>query len=493
MSKLIEKMAQNRISRRDFLKGSALATAAVAGLTLVGAQNVKAESAPEEAPAMPDSGEEGAKWISAACWHNCGGRCLNKVLVKDGMILRQKTDDTHPDSWEYPQQRSCVRGRAQQQQCFAADRVKYPMKRKNWHPGGENVNGELRGKDEWERISWEEAFQIVADETLRIRDTYGMEAFVNMAAAASTSKMLEYLGGFSTYFDTDSYGTYTLSSTMAGLSYCDLGETNDRFDLVNADTIVLYSSNPAWSAAALPSYLLTEAKDRGVKFIVVDPLYNSTAQMLDAEWIPVHGGTDMAFMLAVAYEMIRLDQEGEDLIDWDFLHKYTVGFDAESMPAEAKTDENFMGYVLGEYDGIPKTPEWASPLCGVPEEKITEFARTIGKNNKVMLFHNYGFARCYGSEGIPQMFMTMGAMGGHMGKSGHCTGSAYHANAFNAGPALVKAGRSSMPSFDTTVDHTFPGPEFANIACDGAGKPYRFVGNCYGTMVPGEDRIAPEL
>ena len=253
MSKLIEKLAGNRISRRDFLKGSALATAAVAGLSLVGTQNIKAEETKEAETAEMDNMEDGAKWVSAACWHNCGGRCLNKVLVKDGMILRQKTDDTHPDSWEYPQQRSCVRGHAQQQQCFAADRVKYPMKRKNWHPGGVDVNGELRGIDEWERISWEEAFQIVADETLRIKEQYGMEAFINMAAAASTSKMLEYLGGFSTYFDTDSFGTYTLGATMAGLSYCDLGETNDRFDLVNADTIVLYSSNPAWSAAALPS------------------------------------------------------------------------------------------------------------------------------------------------------------------------------------------------------------------------------------------------
>ena len=33
--------------------------------------------------------EEGGKWVSAACWHNCGGRCMNKVMVKDGMVVRQ--------------------------------------------------------------------------------------------------------------------------------------------------------------------------------------------------------------------------------------------------------------------------------------------------------------------------------------------------------------------------------------------------------------------
>ncbi|MCI8515250.1 MAG: molybdopterin-dependent oxidoreductase [Lachnospiraceae bacterium] len=520
MSKWIDQMTNRPISRRAFLRGSALATVAVAGLSLTGCSDnkvnesaagsspaestteaAKTETSAETSEAEVGTGhapaadpEEGGTWISAACWHNCGGRCVNKVLVKDGAVIRQKTDDSHEDSYEYPQQRGCVRGKAQQQQCFGADRLKYPMKRKNWQPGGgENARGDLRGKDEWERISWEEAFKLVAEETLRVRDEYGMEAIINFAAAASTSTMLKYNGGFSRYFDTDSYGTYTLSSPMAGLSYCDLGETNDRFDLVNADTIVLYSSNPAWSAAGLPSFLLTEARDKGVRFIVVDPLYNSTAQMLDAEWIPVHGGTDMAFMLAVAYEMLRLDGEGEELIDWDFLNQYTVGFDAEHMPADAKLAENFKDYVLGAYDDTPKTPEWASPLCGAPAEQITEFARAIGKKNKVMLFHNYGFARCYGAEGIPQMFMTLGAMGGHMGKSGHCCGSAYHANAFNAGPRLVKAGSSEMPSFDNTVEHIFPGPDFARIVIEGAGKPYRFVGNCYGGMFPGEDRIAPDV
>ena len=130
-----------------------MATAAIAGLSLAGCQNVEktpettegtkaseattAEAPIEHAPIVDI--EEGGKWISAACWHNCGGRCMNKVMIKDGMVIRQKTDDTHEDSFDYPQQRGCVRGKAQQQQCFGADRIKYPMKRKNWSP--ENLNG----------------------------------------------------------------------------------------------------------------------------------------------------------------------------------------------------------------------------------------------------------------------------------------------------------------------------------------------------------------
>ena len=131
------------LTRRSFLKWSA----ALGGTAvLAGGLNTGLKAA--EAASQVTSTEE---WISGACWGNCGGRCLNMALVKDGVVVRQKTDDTHPDSPEYPQQRGCIRGRSQRQQVFGADRLNYPMKRKNWAPGG--GKRELRGQDEWVRIS----------------------------------------------------------------------------------------------------------------------------------------------------------------------------------------------------------------------------------------------------------------------------------------------------------------------------------------------------
>lgn len=162
------------MSRRGFVKASAAATAALAagaGLAGCASNNVK-EIDHEPNPRDITSGE----WKSAACWHNCGGKCLNKVLVKDGVVVRQKTDDTHEDTEDFPQQRSCLRGRSQRNHVFAADRLKYPMKRKSWQPGGgENSHGELRGKDEWERIAWEEAMDLIAEETKRIVAEHGNE------------------------------------------------------------------------------------------------------------------------------------------------------------------------------------------------------------------------------------------------------------------------------------------------------------------------------
>src|SRR5512144_1041840 len=156
------------MSRRTFLKWSAVlgGTAALAQGGLKFGLHA-AEAAPATAPTA-------GKWVAAACWGNCGGRCLNKAFVVDGIVTRQKTDDTHPDSADFPQQRGCARGRSQRMRVFGADRLKYPMKRKNWAPGGGNK--ELRGRDEWVRISWDEALNIMASEIKRIKEKYGNQA-----------------------------------------------------------------------------------------------------------------------------------------------------------------------------------------------------------------------------------------------------------------------------------------------------------------------------
>jgi len=158
---LTKALTNTVLTRRSFLKWSAAlgGTAALAGGISYG---LKAAEAAAESLAT----DEG-KWVSVACWHNCGGRCANYALVKDGVVIRQKTDDTHPDSVDFPQQRGCARGRTQRVQVFGADRLKYPMKRKNWEPGGGKK--ELRGRDEWVRISWDEALDLVAGEIKRIK------------------------------------------------------------------------------------------------------------------------------------------------------------------------------------------------------------------------------------------------------------------------------------------------------------------------------------
>ncbi|MDR0514584.1 MAG: molybdopterin-dependent oxidoreductase [Coriobacteriaceae bacterium] len=466
-------------SRRRFLATSMAVAASAAALSSFGC-SPQASVAPQKEVehTLPTNEEADGAWVAAACWHNCGGRCVNKVMVKDGVVIRQKTDDSHEDTPDYPQQRGCVRGKAQQQQCFGADRLMHPLKRKGWKPGGGAAsNGQLRGKDEWEVISWDEAIKLACDEIKRISDELGPTGFYCKSPNAAINLMCGCVRGW----DTTSHGTYTLGSTMIGLPSNDLGNANDRFDMQNAEYIVMWASNPSWSTAGTPTYYYIQAREAGAKFICIDPLYHASAQMLDADWIPVRNGTDMAFMLATAYEMMRLDESEGGIVDWDFLNTYTVGFDADHMPADAKLAENLKDYILGVYDSTPKTPQWAEPICGVPAEQVTEFARILGKKNKVMILHNYGLVRCNGSEMIPQMLMALGAMGGHMGKSGHACGSAYHANAGNAGPNLVSAGSATMPKTSNPITTGCRQPQLYEVIVNGGGS-FNDVSNAYASF-----------
>ena len=113
-------------------------------------------------------------------------------------------------------------------------------------------------------------------------------------------------------------------------------------------------------------------KAGGAKVIFVDPYFHQSAQAIGDEWIPCRPGTDGALLEALAYEMIVNDWQ-----DQEFLDTYCLGFDADHMPPDAKTEENFKDYILGAYDGIPKTPERASAICGTPVETIKSFAREI--------------------------------------------------------------------------------------------------------------------
>ena len=124
------------------------------------------------------------KWIPVACWGDCGSKGFNKVYVEDGVIARSGTDTTIEDSVETPQLRSCAKGRAQRQRLLGPDRLKYPMVRKNWEPGGGKK--ELRGRDEWKRITWDEALDILASETERIVSAYGNSAIYSPSPSTAS-------------------------------------------------------------------------------------------------------------------------------------------------------------------------------------------------------------------------------------------------------------------------------------------------------------------
>lgn len=480
-----------RLSRRSFLKASAaLAVALGGGGALVGCD--KGHSLVSTNGQALDAGE--GKWVAAACWHNCGGRCLNKAYVQDGVVLRQKTDDTHEDSPDYPQQRGCLRGRSQRKQVFASDRLKYPMKRKGWSL--DNPNGDMRGKDEWERISWDEALSYVADGLKAAKERYGNRSILllggDSSANAEMYRTLSLYGGCCEYWNTNSFGSWAKTPFFIGFNHDFKWDqtVNDRYDLRACETIVMLSMNPAWSAMGSQTWNYWQAKKAGAKFVGIDPFYNETYSLLEADWLPIRPATDTAFLLALAYAMLEQDEE-KHLVDWDFLDRCTVGFDAAHMPADAKEDINFKDYVLGVYDDEPKTPEWAEQICGIEPEKIRSLAVAMGKDNKVAFICGMASGRVNNVDNLPQLVMTVGAMGGHMGKSGHMVGSTMHATSGNGGPALIKRGSDGLPSIKNPLDDSINANEVWDAILEGH---YHWAGSGAagyyneGAVPVGEDR-----
>ncbi|SHN64818.1 molybdopterin-dependent oxidoreductase [Desulfitobacterium chlororespirans] len=461
MVNLLDKINELNLSRRSFLKAS---TAAAAALSLGGCANTLTTASPDQMANV-----EG-EWRTAACWHNCGSRCLNKALVVDGVVIRQKTDDTHQDSPDFPQQRACLRGRSQRQQVFGADRLKYPMRRKNWAPGGGQK--ELRGQDEWVKISWEEAFESIAGELKRIKEEHGNRAI--FADGGDASKTLALFGGYVSNWGTTSRGTWHGTNGPVGIGPSAVEGINDRIDMRNCETVIMFSMNPAWSSAGNPAYNFMQVKKAGAEFIAVDPYYNDTYALLEADWIPSRPSEDTALLLGVAHTLIVEDDPATNpLIDWEYLKNNTIGFDADSMPEGADPKDNFKDYVLGTYDGTPKNAEWASELCGVEPQRIRYLARAMSKNKKVAIIFGWASARTQNADSLPQLVMTIGAMTGHMGKSGHMCGVSCHTGSSNGGPGLVSAGKDGLPTVENPVDDSLNHTEMWRAIVDGK---YNFTG-----------------
>ena len=178
------------------------------------------------------------KEVLSSCPHDCGGRCVLKLHVKDGVITRIESD-----TGEEPQLRACARGRAYRQRVYAPDRLKYPMKRV----------GE-RGEGKFERISWDEALDRVAGELQRVKKLYGNDAIFYVPYSGNTGtflhsqlavyRLLTMFGGFTPVWGSASFWGNLFASNI---TYGTLTTGHSREDLLNARLIIMWGWNPAVS------------------------------------------------------------------------------------------------------------------------------------------------------------------------------------------------------------------------------------------------------
>ena len=172
------------LDRRSFVALSLAATSALCAAGLAGCENDLTDAPAEDA-------HDEATWLPVICWAHCGGKCGLKALTKDHAVIRLKTDDTHEDGQDYPQHRACLRGRAEWT-CSRPIASSYLMKRKkHWQPGGTESQRGPEGNRRWERIGWDEALDLVADEITCIKETYGNRSILGSGFNPTDASLID--------------------------------------------------------------------------------------------------------------------------------------------------------------------------------------------------------------------------------------------------------------------------------------------------------------
>lgn len=336
--------------------------------------------------------------VRATSTFDCGGRCPLRLLVKDNRIIRVEGDDAK----EPEQLRTCLRCRAYRQYVHHPERLMYPQKRVG-----------VKGEGKFERISWEEALDMLADELARVKETYGNEGIFLATGGGylaslhnpglAAARLLAQYGGFVTHYgNISSEGAVWASLTQYG----SVMVGHSREDMLNSKLIILWGWDPARMISGTNTmYHLIKARENGAKVIAIDPRYHDTAATVAHEWIPIRPGTDTAVMVAMANVMIR-----EKLHDQAFLDTYTVGFD------------KFKEYVLGQEDGVEKTPAWAAEISGVDSGTIERLAREYATIKPAALMDCQGPARSAMGEQYNRCAATLCAMTGNVGRPGGSAG-----------------------------------------------------------------------
>jgi anaerobic dimethyl sulfoxide reductase subunit A len=362
---------------------------------------------------------------------HCGGNCLLKLHIKDGVLTRIETDDGNE-----PQYRACARGRAYRQRLYAPDRILYPLKR----------IGD-KGEGKFVRISWDEGLDTVARELRRVRETYGPASILfrhsggdvgTLHRALPHFRLLALAGGCSETWGIFSFeaGIFAELVTLGTANAC-----NTRDNLLNSRLIIMWGWNPAVTVQDTnTSWYLAQAREAGIRIVSVDPRYTASAATFSDEWIPIVPGTDAAMLIAMAHVIIK-----ENLHDQGFLDACAIGFD------------QFKAYVLGEEDGVPKTPAWAEPITGVPSSTIASLAKEYASMKPAALIAGIAAGRTAYGEQYHRAAMALAAMTGNIGvRGGDAAGISW-------APGLLPFLRwgQSMEVPNNPVESAFPPRKYA--------------------------------
>jgi biotin/methionine sulfoxide reductase len=354
-------------------------------------------------------------------------------------------------------------------------RIKRPAIRKGWLENGPGAT-DKRGVDPFVEVEWDRALDLLAMELERVSTTHGPAAIYGGSygwasagrfhhAQSHLRRFLNLLGGYTASVNSYSLGASTpilgrvLGRTVNPFQFA----TNWRQIIDEAELVVAFGGLPVKNTFVSPGGVtahemranLHAASGNGVRFVSFSPLKDDLAEV-PAEWVPTRPGSDVAVMLGIAHTLVT-----EGLHDRMFLDRFTAGYGS------------FERYLLGETDGVAKTPAWAEVISGVPAERIVTLAREMAAK-RTLVTVGWALQRAPHGEQPVWMGITLAAMLGEIGLPGRGFGHGYGSMA-ETGQAPAAVDLPSVPQGKNPVSSFIPVARVADMLLD-PGAPFEYNG-----------------
>ncbi len=365
----------NSLSRRKFLKISGATVVTAAALT--GSLNTIVKSADK----INDKKEKGIRKVATYC-DICFWKCGTIAYLRDGKLWKVEGNPLDPLS----EGRLCPRGTGGVGAHYDPDRLKSPLIRKSH-----------RGEEKWIEVTWDEAFDYIAEKMKKIKANYGPEAVALFSHG---------VGGNFLKHTIKAYGSPNISAPSFAqcrgprdvgfrLTFGEDISSPERTDIRNAKCIVLIGSHLGENMHNTQVQEFSHAIEQNASIIVVDPRYSIAASKAKY-YLPIKPGTDLALILAWMNVIVN-----ENIYDKEFVSNYGFGF--EQFAAE-----------IQQY-----TPEWAYPETGIEPDVIRATAREMARFKPATLIHPGRHVTWYGDDAQRSRAIAMlNALMGNWGRKG---------------------------------------------------------------------------
>jgi biotin/methionine sulfoxide reductase len=335
-------------------------------------------------------------------------------------------------------------------------RVRRPAVRESWLDGGAGAATALRGSERFVELSWDKALDLAAGEIARVRRDHGNAAIFGGSygwssagrfhhAQSQLHRFYNMIGGYVRSVDSYSLGAgrVLMPHIVADMDESNASHTSWEVLVGHCELFVTFGGVPLKNTRVSSSGAgrhrardgMRRLRDAGARIVNISPVADNCGDGDATEWIAIRPNTDTATMLALAHVVLH-----DPRFDRRFLDSHTVGFD------------RFALYLTGATDSVPKTPEWAEGITGVPAQTIAALAREmLGK--RTMLNVAWALQRASHGEQPFWMLVTLAAMLGQIGLPGGGYGLGYGAmNVMGSkhpripGPFLPQ-GKNPVPAF----------------------------------------------